>query len=304
MKGAHMIETRLLTYFLTIAQEETITGAAKRLHITQSTLSKQIKELEDQLGKTLFLRGKRKITLTEEGRYLQQRGREILDLLESTESALQEESELLNGNIYLGCGETRHIAMISQCFKELQSLYPQIHLHLYTGDHLVIMDRLDKGLIDMGLVVEPIFKEGYDYYDLQMSDRSMLVMRRDSPLATLNAIAREDLKNLPLILSRQGFVNPADYELFGTSRSNLNIVATYNLINNMTYLVEAGLGYAITLDGLLPANHPTLTACPIEPAVENKWYLVTKSHRLFSPTVHRFITELKQYTLELRNTRI
>lgn len=288
-----MIETRLLTYFLTIAQEQTITGAAQRLHITQSTLSKQMKDLETQLGKTLFIRGKRNISLTEEGRYLQQRGREILYLLETTESALQEENELLNGNIYFGCGETRHISIISQCSKDLQAMYPQIHLHLYTGDQIVIMDRLDKGLIDIGLVVEPTFKEGYDYFDLHASDQSVLVMRRDSPLAAQTYIKKDELKQLPLILARQGFVNPVDYELFGTSRSNLNIVATYNLINNMTYLVEDGLGYAITLDGLLPTNHPTLTSRPIEPLVENKWYLVTKRYRLFSPTVDRFLNELK-----------
>lgn len=288
-----MIETRLLTYFLTIAEEGTITGAAQRLHITQSTLSKQIKDLEEQLGKTLFIRGKRNITLTEEGRYLQQQGREILDRLETTEAVLQEDETLLNGNIYLGCGETRHISVISHCFKKLQSIYPQIHLHLYTGDQIVIMDRLAKGLIDMGLVVEPTFKEGYDYYDLHASDRSLLVMRRDSPLANKSTIHKDELKNLPLILARQGFINPVDYELFGTSRSNLNIVATYNLINNMTYLVEDGLGFAVTLEGLLPDTHPTLVARPIEPFVENKWYLVTRSHQILSPTVSRFLEELK-----------
>lgn len=290
-----MIETRLLVYFLTIAQEETISKAADTLHITQSTLSKQMKDLEDQLGKILFIRGKRKITLTEEGRYLQQRGREIVDLLSATEGALKENSELLNGNIYFGCGETQHMESVIQCFKELQQLYPQIHLHLYTGDHTVVMDRLDKGLIDIGLVVEPTFREGYDYFHIGRSDLSVLYMRQDDPLAKKPYLNKEELKNLPLILSRQGFVNPVDYELFGTSRSNLNIVATYNLINNMLFLVEQGLGYAVTLSGLLPPNHPTLTERPIMPTLENKWYLVTHSHRLFSPTVTRFLEELKKY---------
>ncbi|MBS4913979.1 MAG: LysR family transcriptional regulator [Veillonella sp.] len=290
-----MIETRLLLYFLTIAQEETISKAAETLHITQSTLSKQMKDLEDQLGKVLFIRGKRKIALTEEGRYLQQRGREILDLLSATEGALKEETELLNGNIYFGCGETQHMEAVSQCFKDLQQLYPQIHLHLYTGDHTVVMDRMDKGLIDIGLVVEPTFREGYDYFYIGRTDLSVLLMRKDDPLATKPHLYKDDLKDLPLILSRQGFVNPADYELFGTSRSNLNIVATYNLINNMMFLVDQGLGYGVTLSGLLPPHHPTLTSRPIEPPLENKWYLVTHSHRLFSPTVTRFLDELKKY---------
>lgn len=118
-----MIETRLLVYFLTIAQEETISKAAETLHITQSTLSKQMKDLEDQLGKVLFIRGKRKITLTEEGRYLQQRAREIVDLVSATEGALKEDTELLNGNIYFGCGETHHMKDITQCFKNLQEIY-------------------------------------------------------------------------------------------------------------------------------------------------------------------------------------
>lgn len=290
-----MIETRLLQYFLTIAQEGTISKAAETLHVTQSTLSKQMKDLEDQLGKTLFIRGKRKITLTEEGLYLQQQGREILDLLGTTESALKENSELLNGNIYFGCGETHHMNDVIRCFKNLQQLYPQIHLHLYTGDHSVIMDRLDKGLLDIGLVVEPTFREEYDYFYIGRTDKSILLMRQDDPLASKTHLPKEELKNLPLILSRQGFVNPTDYELFGTSRSNLNIVATYNLINNMLFLVEQGLGYGVTLSGLLPENHPTLTSRPIEPTIENKWYLVTHSHRLFSPTATRFFDELKKY---------
>ncbi|WP_295253515.1 LysR family transcriptional regulator [Veillonella sp.] len=290
-----MIETRLLVYFLTIAQEETISKAAETLHITQSTLSKQMKDLEDQLGKVLFIRGKRKITLTEEGRYLQQRAREIVDLVTATEGALKEDTELLNGNIYFGCGETHHMKDITQCFKNLQEIYPQIHLHLYSGDHTVVMDRLDKGLLDIGLVVEPNFREGYDYFYIGRSDKSVLLMRQDDPLTQKTQLQKEELKELPLILSRQGFANPVNYELFGTSRSNLNIVATYNLINNMLFLVDQGLGYAVTLSGLLPPHHPTLTYRPIVPTLENKWYLVTPSHRLFSPTVTRFLDELKKF---------
>ena len=254
-----------------------------------------MKDLEDQLGKTLFIRGKRKITLTEEGRYLQQRAREIVDLVSATEGALKKDAELLNGNIYFGCGETHHMSDITQCFKNLQQIYPQIHLHLYSGDHTVVMDRLDKGLLDIGLVVEPNFREGYDYYYIGRSDKSVLLMRQDDSLAQKTELQKEELKKLPLILSRQGFASPTDYELFGTSRSNLNIMATYNLINNMLFLVEQGLGYAVTLSCLLPPHHPTLTYRPIVPTLENKWYLVTHSHRLFSPTATRFLEELKNF---------
>ena len=288
-----MIETRLLQYFLAIAHEENITRAAESLHITQSTLSKQMQDLEKQIGKILFIRGKRKITLTEEGRYLQQRGQEIIALVETTESALKENQELLNGNIYFGCGETIQMNTIISVFKGLQRIHPQIQFNMYTGDHIVIMDRLEQGLLDIGLVFEPQFKEGYDYMPLPDEDEFVLVLPKDDDLTKYSAIPREELKTLPLILSRQGFVNSVDYELFGTSRSALNITATYNLINNATYLVSQGIGYMLAISGLIDmVGHPDLTTRPLERSMSGTWYVVTKQHQVFSPTAARFLAEL------------
>ena len=162
-KEGEIMELRVLRYFLAVAREENITAAAESLHVTQPTLSKQLMDLEAQLGKTLFLRGKRKITLTEEGMFLRKRAQEIVDLADKTEAELMTSDDVVEGNIYIGAGETQGVHLIAKAIKTLHNRYPNIRYHLFSGNGEDVSERLDKGLIDFGLFVGNIESKKYDY---------------------------------------------------------------------------------------------------------------------------------------------
>lgn len=288
-----MIETRLLYYFLAIAREQNITKAAETLFVTQSTLSKQMMDLEKHLGKQLFIRGNRKLTLTEEGEFLRNRAREILSLMDNTESALRTEGQELSGDITIGCGETIVMDMFAEIFADFHVLHPDVRFHTHSGDADTVLDRLDKGLIDMGLLLGPIRQEKYDYLNLHQKDIFGLLMQRDCPLAEQETINIDQLKSLPLILAEQTFQGHQDLEWFGADQSVLNVIATYNLIYNATFLVERGVGYALCLDCLVNTEGRNLTFRPITPELSVGLYLVTKKYQTFSPAVSAFMELLK-----------
>ena len=245
------MELRLLKYFLAVAREENITAAAESLHITQPTLSKQLMELEAQLGKTLFLRGKRKITLTEEGMFLRKRAQEIVDLADKTEAELMASNEVVEGDIYIGAGETQGVHFIAKAIKKLHSRYPNVRYHLYSGNGEDVSERLDKGLIDFGLFVGNIESKKYDYLKLPMADTWGLLVRKDDELAKRNCIGPNDLLNIPLLSSRQALIQNELSGWLGYEFEKLHIVGTYNLIYNASLMVEEGMGAALCLDGLL-----------------------------------------------------
>lgn len=289
-----MIETRLLQYFLTVAQELNITKAAETLYITQPTLSKQMMELEQQLGKQLFIRGKRKLTLTEEGEYLRDRAREILELLNNTEATFHTEEQTLRGHITIGCGETIAMDQIAKILAEFHKRHPNVQFHTHSGDADMILERLDKGLVDMGLLLGPMRQEKYDYLNIHKKDIYGLLMPIDCDLAQQEAVNIDQLKSLPMILSEQTFSGHQDLEWFGADYSVLNVVATYNLIYNATFLVEHGIGYALCLDRLVNTQGRNLTFRPITPELSVGLYIVTKKYQTFSPAVKAFLEKLKQ----------
>lgn len=289
-----MIETRLLQYFLTVAQELNITKAAETLYITQPTLSKQMMELEQQLGKQLFIRGKRKLTLTEEGEYLRDRAREILELLNNTEATFHTEEQTLRGHITIGCGETIAMDQIAKILAEFHKRHPNVQFHTHSGDADMILERLDKGLVDMGLLLGPMRQEKYDYLNIHKKDIYGLLMPIDCDLAQQEAVNINQLKSLPMILSEQTFSGHQDLEWFGADYSVLNVVATYNLIYNATFLVEHGIGYALCLDRLVNTQGRNLTFRPITPELSVGLYIVTKKYQTFSPAVKAFLEKLKQ----------
>lgn len=289
-----MIETRLLHYFLAIAREENITRAAEALFISQSTLSKQMMDLEEQLGKPLFIRGKRKVTLTEDGIFLRDRAREIIKLLESTETALHTDSENLSGDVSIGCGETIAMDIIAQIMADFHEKYPDVKLHTYSGDADIVMDRIDKGLSDMGLLIGPMRKEKYDYLNLHIKDVYGLLMPKDCELAAQETINIDQLKTLPMIIADQTFFGHQDLDWFGEDA--LNVVATYNLIYNATYLVEHGIGYALCLDRLVNTSGRDLVFRPISPELSLDLYIVTKKYQSFSPAAKAFYDMLQKYT--------
>lgn len=288
-----MIETRLLYYFLAIAREQSITKAAEALHITQPTLSKQMMELEALLGRQLLVRGKKRITLTEEGAYLRGQAQEMIDLMEKTESAFRAEEEFVSGDIYLGCGETPSMEFIVNIFEKLQEDFPQIHFHLYSGDADAVMERLEKGLLDMGLLLGPIQHEKYDYLNLKRSDTYGLLVPKNCALAEKGAITRDDLKNYPLIFPDQPYYGHQQLDWFGADYDSLKITATYNLIYNATFMVEHGIGYALCLQDLVNVdNRRNLVFLPLIPELKVDLYIVTKKYQTFSPAVKLFMNRL------------
>ena len=294
-----MIETRLLHYFLAVAREENITKAAQSLFVTQSTLSKQMMDLENQLGKQLFIRGKRKITLTEEGLFLRSRAREILELMENTENALHQDQQTLSGNVSIGCGETVAMDIIAGLLEAFHKQYPDVVLHTYSGDADAILERIDKGLADMGLLLGPIRQEKYEYLQLRQKDVYGLLMPKDCPLASQSSINIDQLKTLPIILPDQTFCGHQDLDWFGTDQSVFHVVATYNLIYNATYLVEHGIGYALSLDRLVNTNGRNLTFRPISPELSLDLYIVTKKYQSFSPAAKIFYEQLQAYSRDV-----
>lgn len=294
------MEIRVLQYFLAIAREESISGAAEYLHITQPTLSRQMKDLEDEFGKQLFIRGNRKITLTDDGMLLRKRAEEIINLVDKTQIEMNSSDNQLNGDIYIGGGETEGIQLITKIIKEMQTEHPQVKFHLYSGNAEDVSDRLDKGLIDFGLVIKPANIYKYDYIDLPATDVWGVLMRKDSPLAKLDKITVNDIKNLPVICSRQALAENETKQWFGKDYDNLNIVSTYNLLYNASIMVQEGIGYAITIDKIINTSGDSpLCFRPLEPKSEVGLAFVWKKYQIFSKPAQHFLAILqKEYNKE------
>lgn len=295
------MEIRVLQYFLAIARMESISRAADYLHITQPTLSRQIKELEDELGKTLFIRGSRKITLTDEGMYFRKRAEEIINLIEKTETEMVGSNDVLSGEIYIGGGETEGMRLVAKAIKRVQEEQPLIKFHLVSGNAQDITDRLDKGIIDFGFLIEPTDLTPYDFIRLPTSNKWGILMRKDSPLAHKDFITADDLQDLPLICSSQDMITNTLAKWLGTSSKKLNIVAKYNLIYNASLLVEEGVGYAFTLDRLV-STHKNSPLCfkPLNPILTAGHSIVWKKYQVFSKSAEFFL-EVLQEEIELAN---
>jgi len=289
------MDIRILRYFLTIAREESITGAANFLHLTQPTLSRQIRELEEELGTTLLIRGNRNITLTESGMLLRKRAEEIISLVDKTEAELTEPEEAISGDIYIGSGETEAIRAIAKIAKKLQEDYPMIRYHLYSGNADNVKDRLDNGLLDFGILIEPSDIKKYNFLRLPATDNWGLLMRKDSDLASKNSINPKDLWDIPLLCSSQSMVKDVLSGWIGKNMDDLNIVATYNLIYNATIMVEEGFGYALCLDKLVNTSG-TSNLCfrPFSPVLEAHLDIVWKKYQVFSKSAKTFIDHIQE----------
>ncbi len=289
------MDIRVLQYFLAVAREESITKAAERLNMTQPPLSRQLKDLEDELGKQLLIRGSKKITLTEDGMLLRKRAEELVDLMEKTKAELTSPNENINGDIHIGCGETESISFFAQAAWDLQQKHPLIHYHIYSGDAERVMERLDKGLIDFGLLVGPVDINKYDYMRLPLKDTWGVLMRKDSPLAEKESIIAEDLWSKPLIISHQTSINSEMFSWLKADVSKLNIVATYDLVYNASLFVKKGLGYVITLDKLInTTGDSALCFRPLYPALEAGLCIVWKKYQVFSRASNAFLNQLQK----------
>lgn len=297
------MELRVLRYFLAVAREESISGAANALHMTQPTLSRQLMELEEELGKKLLIRGNRRITLTEEGMLLRKRAEEILSLVKKTETELTENKETIGGDIYIGSGETDAIRLIARTARKLQKIYPDIRYHLYSGNADDVTERLDKGLLDFGILIEPADIKKYDYMQLPAVDVWGVLMRRDNPLSVKKTVQAEDLMDLPLLISRQSLVENVMSGWLKKDFEQLNIVATYNLVYNASLMVQEKFGFALCLDQLVDTSENSMLCFrPLEPRIEAKLDLVWKKHQVHSKATKLFLQRLQDSFKDINRT--
>ncbi|MBU5626096.1 LysR family transcriptional regulator [Oscillibacter sp. MSJ-2] len=288
------MEIRVLRYFLEVAREGNITRAAERLHVSQPTLSKQLKDLESELGKKLFVRSNYSVKLTDEGMLLRRRAEDILEMVDKTADEFKALGEITGGDIRIGCAESDGVKYLARCVKSLQEQYPRIRLHLYSGNTEDVSERLDRGLLDFAVLAQEVDLSKYNYLELPHADRWGLVMRKDSPLAKKEAVQMKDLLGLPLICSRQGITEDFP-KWFGEKVDRLNIVATFNLAYNAGILVREGMGYALSFDKLINTGSDSeLCFQPLMPALETKLYLVWKKYQVFTRVAEVFLKQLQQ----------
>lgn len=293
------MDIRVLRYFLAVAKEGSITAAANALYLTQPTLSRQLKELEDELGKKLFHRSNHRITLTEEGILLRKRAEEILALVHKTKAEFVDLDETISGDIHIGCGETEVMRYIAHIAQEIQGQCPRVCFHFYSGNAEYVIEKLDKGLVDFGVVIEPVDVSKYYYLDMPSQDTWGLLMHKDSPLAKRETIGVKDLLPLPIICSRQLITETSSKNdvtnWFGEYVSMLNIVATYNLIFNAAVLVREGVGYAITLDKLANTSEESeICFRPFSPRLTSGLNIIWKKDQVFSKASELFLAKAKE----------
>lgn len=291
------MELRVLGYFLAVAREQSIVRAAKSLHLSQPTLSTQIKALEEELGKHLLIRGTkgtRKVTLTEEGMILRKRAEEILSLVHKTEREISLSDQTIIGDVYIGAGETDAVRFIARTAKELYQIYPGIHYHISSGNAEFVSEQLDKGLIDFGIVFGNVDHAKYNSIELPFKDVWGVLMKKDSPLAEKEVIQPEDLWDKPLILSNQNDSKATLTEWIKKELSELEIVATYNLLFNASLMVEEGLGYAVGLDKIInTSGNSKLCFRKLSPKREAGMHIVWKKYQVFSKASEKFIEKLR-----------
>ena len=289
------MEIRTLKYFLAVAREENITRAAKFLHITQPTLSRQLMQLEDELDAKLFIRGKNRIVLTDEGMLLRRRAEEIVDLADKTEKEFLEHDNLLSGEIFIGSGETNAMHLLGRVIKEFTQEYPQIKYHLYSGSADDIKERIDKGLVDIGLLSEPVDIEKYEFIRLDYKEVWGVLVPSDCDLTKQEYVTPAQLRDYPLLSTHRSIVQNEIANWFGEDYEKLNIICTYNLIYNAAIMVENGIGYALCFEKLIDTlGNPKISFVPFYPKMQTGTVLVWKKHQIFSPATARFIEKLKQ----------
>lgn len=284
------MEIRTLQYYLAVIREGTISAAAQALHIAQPSLSRQMKELEEDLGAPLFVRGNRRIALTEEGMVLKKRAEEMVRLMKMTEDEITQIRNHISGSVRIGAGESWSFHYLARTAAALAQEHPDIRFHITSGDTQDLMDELNKGLIDFAVIFTDIDHTLYQSVELPAEDSFGLLMRKDSPLAAKKEIRLKDLQGIPLLISRAAEPYYSGLEEY----SSLNIIGTYNLIYNASLLVEDGLGYAVCFERLInTAGDSPLCIRPIVPEKKTAGYLIWKKYQVFSPAVQMFIDRIR-----------
>lgn len=288
------MELRVLRYFLALANTETISNAAKVMHTSQPNLSRQLSSLEEELGQELFTRGSRKIVLTEAGMFLRKRAQQIVDLVDKTEQELYTFDDVISGNVAIGAGESHTMDIIADTIKKMQDKYPLIHFHIRSGYSYDIMELLDKGILDFGVVFDPVDLTNYDYIKLPCTDICGLLINKDNPLSKYDSIHPEQLLGIPLICSDQMLKENGLSGWLGVPYQQLNIVSTFNLINTPARLVKSGVGSAVCFDNLININtNDKICFRPFSPKLEVNAYVVWKKYQIFTTGAKKFLDQLQ-----------
>ncbi len=285
------MENRLLKYFLVVAQEENITRASEILHVSQPALSKQLMQLEDELGAKLFIRGKRSLTLTEEGRFLRQRAQEIVDLTEKTERDFKDGIVSFNGVISIGMGESAASDWLADKISEFSAVYPNVKFDFYSATADSVKTRIEKGLLDMGILIGPTGDlSKYNQITLPVTDRWGVLVSICNEISEKQFVTAEDLKYEKMFLPKRA-LNQTDISAwFGDCYSDKNVVGTYNLLKNAAMLVKKNLGVALAIDGAtLIYDSQSVVWIPLKPEIELKSVLVWKKYKDASPSATKFL---------------
>ena len=286
------MEIRVLRYFIQIAREGSMTRAAEYLHVSQPALSKQMKELEKQLGKKLFRRGSSSVSLTDEGMLLRRRAEDLLAMADKIENEFKALDEITGGDIYIGCAESYLIKYLTYAVKKLNGQYSNIHYHITSGDTQQVTERLDRGLLDFAFIVEPPDLSKYNYLEVPEQDTWGILMRKDCPLAEKSQIGIDDILPYPVFCSEQA----AKVDLprwCGENIDQLNVMATFNLTGNAAIFVKEGLGIALTFDKLVEINDEgNLCFRPITPVLQTTMYVIWKKYQVFTPVAQLMLEQL------------
>lgn len=289
------MELRVLHYFLTIAREESITGAANALHLSQPTLSRQIKDMEEELGVTLLIRGNRKVELTEEGRILRKRAEEILELASRTEKEISMSKDMITGDIYIGAGETEGIRPVIKAMALMQEQYTDVHFHISSGDTRDVRENLDKGMIDFGVLFGDMDDTKYDFMEIPYKETWGVLMHRDMPLAKKKIITEPDLKGQPLIVSRA-----VDDSLLSNENvaampfKQADIIGTYSLLFNASIMAEEKLGYVLCLDKIINTEGKNTVFRPLKNNQPAPLYIYWKKYQIFPRATEKFLEILRK----------
>ncbi len=285
------MDFRVMQYFLAVVREGNISAASEALHVAQPSLSRQMKELEEELGATLFIRGNRQITLTKEGMVFRKHAEEIIGLMQKTEEEISQSKGQISGTIHIGAGESRVFSFISKAAANLSEKYPEITINVKSGDTIDLMNEIENGVLDFAIVFSDVDEYRYNRIILPMEDTYGILMRKDSPLASRKKISFDDLLDKPIILSR-GAKRHFNEDRF---LSKLHIVATYNLIYNASLLVEDGLGYAICFNNLINTSGDSpLKFVPLTPKKAINGSLIYKKYEVQSPALKLFLEEIQK----------
>lgn len=288
------MEIRVLRYFLTVVREEGINRAAEVLHITQPTLSRQLAQLEEEVGVKLFHRGARKITLTNEGILLRRRAEEILALVDRTERELAEQDELVEGRIVIGGGELAAMQVLPEIIEDFHEKCPRVTFDIFTGNADLVKEQMEKGLIDIGVLLEPIDIEKFDFIRLKEKERWVVLMRPDDSLAQKEAVSAKDLENMPLILPRRTNVQNELSSWFGDFFQEQQVLFTSNLTTNSALMVQRGLAYSLVIEGSIPYwDREKIAYRPLCPELTANSVLAWKKQQPFSLAATKFIEHIK-----------